>query len=269
MMASILDRDRWQPSPGLPPTGGECHLWLADLARADGALLADGTAESVLDAAERQSLLRFRVESARRVFTASRTLQRRIAAHYTGSQPRDVVIDRVCEHCGGDHGKPRVPGSRIDYSVSHSGDLLVVAVVGAGRVGVDVEHVRQRVADLDDLARTVFAPAELTSYQALASADRPSCFYRAWTRKEAVVKLTGYGLRQSLSSVDVTADLLPSGTVPAGSGAAKTSVEYGIYLRDLPGRDDYPAALASTTRIDTVRHVVPGTAATPAGPAAN
>ena len=64
-------------------------------------------------------------------------------------------------------------------------------------------------------------------------------FCRLWTRKEAVLKLTGHGLSLPLRSVDATAD-----TVPAGPMA---------------GRRGWPAEPIRLTDLD-LGGVTPGTA---------
>lgn len=176
------------------------------------------------------------------MFIASRLSQRLLAAHYLGTTPAAVTIVRDCQHCGGDHGRPRVPGASWDYSVTHAGDWLVLAVVGQGLVGVDLELTPQR--DVVDLATSTLTPAERTG---LAAAPDPADeFVRLWTRKEAVVKLTGHGLAAELTRLDVTGPAAAVTQPPAGWPAVP------IHLLDLPWAAGARAALATTGPVRTV-----------------
>ena len=99
----------------------------------------------------------------------------------------------------GDHGRPRLdPDAHpadLDFNLSHSGELALVAVAREGtRVGVDVERLRPgrnplRVAD------RYFSPAEVQAVKAVAPDAQPHEFLRYWTAKEALAKGLGLGLK--------------------------------------------------------------------------
>jgi 4'-phosphopantetheinyl transferase len=220
------DPDGWSvPRAEVVPATGECHVWF----------VRAGSHEAwaaLLSSAERAQVDGFRLESSRQMFITSRATQRLVAAHYGGIDPTAVKIDRSCEHCGDlRHGRPFVAGAPIDYSVSHSGDWLVMAVVGDGRVGVDLEQPRN-ISDIDGLASATFSAAEYAEFRGGSAVD----FYRSWTRKESVVKLTGRGLATKLSDVDVR-----GGRVD------------GIYLADLSVPGGYAGALASSVELHAIR----------------
>ena len=100
--------------------------------------------------------------------------------------PAGLVFDRTCR-CGEPHGKPTLDGGPA-FSLTHAGAVVGVAVLGGGPVGLDVEPVRV-LPDLDAMARHVGAPAE------------PAAFFRAWTRKEALLKATGDGLTSPMNAI--------------------------------------------------------------------
>lgn len=82
-------------------------------------------------------------------------------------------VTRICPHCGGsDHGRPRI--GDLHVSLAYAVGLATVALAGAP-IGVDTEPVGP-------------APAPF--------ADR-----LGWTRAEAVLKLTGEGVRRDPASV--------------------------------------------------------------------
>ena len=134
-------------------------------------------------------------------------------------------------------GKPRLAGtgSEVEFSLSHSGQRVAVAVAAGIAVGVDVEWVGAE-RDLGALIERVLSPAERSHLAGLAGAARQEAFYRYWVRKEAAVKATGQGLSAPLRAITVSAPSEPAelvswdGDDPPASGA--------IGLRDLdPGRD--------------------------------
>ncbi|HEV3014296.1 MAG TPA: 4-phosphopantetheinyl transferase, partial [Actinomycetota bacterium] len=74
-------------------------------------------------------------------FTVAAALLRLVVARLTAQPPDRVVVDRSCPSCGRHHGRPRLPGTGLHVSISHSGTTVAVAVSHAGEVGVDVQQV--------------------------------------------------------------------------------------------------------------------------------
>ena len=102
-----------------------------------------------------------------------------------GVAPSDIEI-KV-----GSNGKPYVEGRPIYYNVSHSEDLLVVAIDNA-EVGVDMEHMKER--NFKALTEYYFDGKESVIERILQSADIKTEFYKQWTLTEAEIKLAGVGL---------------------------------------------------------------------------
>jgi len=133
---------------------------------------------SVLTDSERERASRFRVAGARERFVGTRAALRHVLARYTA----DVEI-------AGESGKPRLASGAVDFNVSHTHGLSLIAVAHAGSdVGIDVEPMRH-VARAETIARRFFTHDETRAI--LASADRDREFLRCWTRKEARVKARG------------------------------------------------------------------------------
>ena len=100
----------------------------------------------------------------------------------------------------GEHGKPTIVGHPdIHFNLSHCREAAI-CVVGPQPVGVDVESIRPYK---ESLARYTMNDEELA---AIAASDNPArMFIRFWTMKEAVLKLTGDGIRNDMKSVLTTA----------------------------------------------------------------
>jgi 4'-phosphopantetheinyl transferase len=93
----------------------------------------------------------------------------------------------------GRYGKPELvaPWSWLHTSLSHSGDLVAVAISADGPVGVDIQRL---VPGLDTVAMSArfFGPDEASYVAAGEDVDaRADRFAHLWARKEAVVKAAG------------------------------------------------------------------------------
>ena len=177
-------------------TGGQCEVHVGqiqDLRAAHLTLLSDP---------ELARARQYRLASDSDRCLLGAVLLRMVAARHLGVRPEDVAIDRTCGRCGAQHGRPRLPGSGLQASVSHSGDIVAVAITAAGPVGVDVEAVRR--IDVAAVTESVCTPDERSYVRAATD------FYTFWTRKEAVLKATGEGLHRPMTDLHVT----PPGSAP-------------------------------------------------------
>lgn len=174
---------------------GECQIWIASIgefaeyqAALDGVLTPD-----------EQAHVR-RIGGDRATARLSRGLLRLILARHLDLPHAEIEIDRTCPHCARAHGRPRLPrrpGTAVDateFSVSHGGDLLVLALTVNAPVGVDVEP----IGDRDDVSMelldfTLTDPERLRLLEAPAAQQR-TIFLRHWTGKEAILKALGTGL---------------------------------------------------------------------------
>jgi len=95
-------------------------------------------------------------------------------------------------------------GPIADFNVTHSGDLLVWAVSDRFRVGIDIERWPQ--AQLDSLVPLILSSRELSDAGDANDDVLRLLAWRAWVRKEAVLKAVGTGLRQSPSELSLALD---------------------------------------------------------------
>ncbi len=178
---------------------------------------------------ERAARLRRQEDRVRQVLGA--TLLRLAVGAATGTPPTAVAVDRTCPRCAEPHGRPALPGAGLHASITHSGDLVGLALTDVAPVGLDVERIAP--VDVAGLGRTVLHETERLDPPDLAG------FFTYWTRKEAVVKATGDGLGAALSEVRVTGPVEPPALL-AYPGRAQLPA----HLTDLYPGDGYRAALA-------------------------
>lgn len=133
-----------------------------------------------------------------------------------------VAIEQRCGHCGGCHGRPRVLAPHgVHLSLSRAGTAVVVAVSLVGPIGVDIESVGKVArAGYDDVA---FNAAERSALHSLPVAEQDRARATHWTAKEAVLKLSGEGLRVDPREV----------TVGFGAGGASVLLGWPTATLDL------------------------------------
>lgn len=211
---------------------GEIHLWWF---RLDGSV-SGGHSLSPDEIARAEA---FAFDHLRRRFVAGRHALRRILATYAGIGSRSLEI-------GPDpRGKPvLLQAAGIHFNLAHSGEVAVLAVARDGPVGIDVER-RRSLDDLEAMIARVLTPEEAATLPRAARAD---AFWTAWTRKEAVAKATGLGLRHSPASFAVR-------RAEDRCALPVTLDGRDWWVRDLPAPDGFAAALASP--LERPRLVIP------------
>ena len=93
--------------------------------------------------------------------------------------------------------------SRIQFNISHSGQMAIYAFTPGCQVGVDVEHLRE-LDDAESLASRFFSSGEISELLSLSPKEMTQAFFRCWTRKEAYIKAVGGGLSIPLDRFQVT-----------------------------------------------------------------
>lgn len=242
----------WRTPAHLPEIGAnEIHVWRASVAELAPFEAAFG---ALLDQPELERGARFLHHADRLRYAVSHGLLRTLAGHYLDRAPRGVCFGE------GQHGKPHVEGPDKDhlaFSLSHSGDIVLVAMARGGNVGVDVEAWSQRLDEraTERIAESVFSAYECAGLKQMAPTARRAAFYAVWSRKEAYIKATGSGISRGLAHFDVSTELGAARLIADRLGDAG-----GWALHDLHVGPGYSAAVA----IDHVRHEVVTLHATPA-----
>ena len=149
---------------------------------------------------ELERLARLRRSEVGRRWLVSRGALREILAAELGTSPPSVRLEL------GPHGRPGLDPEThqtdLDFNLSHSGDLALVATGRGLRVGVDVERLR-RGRDPLRIANRYFSAAEVEAVRAFPQADRPAAFLRYWTAKEALAKGLGLGLQAPIGQLEL------------------------------------------------------------------
>ncbi len=214
----------------------ELHVWWANLREFD---LAVPALWSVLSNWERARAERFRLPRDKENFIIRHGMLRMLLGAYVGCYPSRLNLSM------GPNGKPelhrRFETGGMHFNLSHSGDVALYGFTGACPIGVDVEQI-QPVPDCERIARKTFSQAETKSLMALPKELRISRFFDLWTRKEALSKAIGNGLRSSRTAWPRLVPRPDASKLAQPSKPADAPVEWHVH--SLSPREGYVAAVA-------------------------
>ncbi len=148
-------------------TTDEVQVWSISL---DVPVERRAALERLLSPDERERADRYLVNGPRERFVVARGTVREVLGELTGISPEQLRFSYPClcgkPDCRPSARKPRLERKALQFNVSHTEGLAMLAVSGDHEVGVDVERID----------------------------GKPEAFYRGWTRKEAYAKGKGNGL---------------------------------------------------------------------------
>ncbi|MFF1416186.1 4'-phosphopantetheinyl transferase family protein [Streptomyces sp. NPDC058280] len=152
----------------------------------------------LLNTEEFRQALCLRSELDAAAYVHARAAARRAVGKLLGVGPEEIDLDqRTCPACGDPgHGPPRLgrPDLPLAISLARTAGHGVFAAGTGSAIGVDAEVLRP-------VRRDVLSESWLTADEGLhlltlpRGPARDAVFYRCWTRKEAVVKARGRGLK--------------------------------------------------------------------------
>lgn len=135
---------------------------------------------------------------AARLFLISRVLVKTVLADKLGISPHEV---NLLLH---PNGKPFVEGSKAVYfNLTHSADVIILAVTEEGEIGVDIEQVDREFEWMR--VDSVLAPIEIEWIKENELTEPFSVyqrFFQIWTLKEAYIKCTGEGMSRHLKKLN-------------------------------------------------------------------
>jgi len=194
---------------------------------------------TILSSDEVERASRFHFEADRIHFTRCRSALRRLLAGYLAIPAPEIGFEYQAS------GKPQLMAAQnphgLQFNVSHSANMALIAVGSRHRLGVDIEKIRPDV-DTASLAERFFSHRERAGLQSLPEQLRIPAFFACWTRKEAFLKATGDGLSFPLAdfSVSTHPDLDPELEEIRGD----TGVGRRWSLANLDAAENFRAAVA-------------------------
>jgi len=151
--------------------------------------VGDDGEKSRLSADELARLGRYRHPRERQRFLSGRLQLRQILARYMNCGAASIRFGY------NQKGKPLIKAPRMDiqFNLSHSADIALLAISRGMSVGIDLEPIRIRQS-YRRMAQRVFGPQTLMHLEGLDEAAFAEAFLNQWTLFEARVKALGAGV---------------------------------------------------------------------------
>jgi 4'-phosphopantetheinyl transferase len=146
----------------------------------------------LLNEEERSQQKRFYFEKHRHQYLITRAMVRSVLSLYQ----HDITAEQW-EFTKNSYGKPSISNRGLTiplrFNLSHTDELIVMAVTVEQEIGVDVEC-HSRRGNLLDIASSFFSPSEVKHLFELPLEQQKNRFFDLWTLKEAYIKACGMGL---------------------------------------------------------------------------
>lgn len=123
--------------------------------------------------------------------------------------------------------KPFFKSNKPFFNISHTEDIVVCAITDVNEIGIDIEQLR--AIDVYPLKNVLTT----NEWKCIHNSSNPSDrFLSLWTKKEAIIKASGHGLRLHLNSFEISND-------------NKTEIEHKTYsVREIFINEGYKCHLA-------------------------
>lgn len=175
----------------------DANVWLVNLDAPD---VDEAWCTRMLSPEERDRANRFGFARDRRRYIVSHAALRSVLASRLAVPPEQL------EFCRRPGGKPALmpspDGPSVEFNLSHSDGMALIAVARKRQIGIDLERVRNDVP-FAELAERFFSARETAALTALPSRLQGLAFYQCWTAKEALSKARGTGLDGTPNDVDI------------------------------------------------------------------
>ncbi|MCU7836775.1 MAG: 4'-phosphopantetheinyl transferase superfamily protein [gamma proteobacterium symbiont of Taylorina sp.] len=197
---------------------------------------------SILCNEEKKRADRFKFDEHKNRFIVFHGFLRDVLAKYLTLDAKDI------QYIKGEKGKPYLSNSEspsLQFNLSHTRDVAILAITKKGEVGVDIESI-DRKTDWQGIVKRFFTVQEQRALFALEKEEQRQAFYELWTRKEAYMKVLGTGL--SLSPTEFTLSVPPEKPALIDHHCEKYQTEKLIHFEQLVLPDqlnNFSATIAS------------------------
>lgn len=145
---------------------------------------------------------RFYFSHHKRRFAQSKIALRTILGSYLDQAPDTLQFNYNT------HGKPELSAQQLQFNLTHSKDVALLAINQTHPIGIDLEYFSAR--PYHGIAQHLFSLNEQRQLQQLPASALAIGFFSVWAQKEALIKAVGVGLSYPTHLFDVP--LLPKTT---------------------------------------------------------
>lgn len=226
---------------GKPPADvaiypGQVHVWCVWLNIQEDLV---GELSPLLSAEEKEIAAQFRRVSDQIRYITAHARMREILGKYLDIPPENIAF--AYNQYGKPDLEPTINPMELNFNLSHSKDVALLAVAVNFKVGVDVENVKRNAAT-EEIARRFFSSREIELLNSQPESMRDEAFFRCWTCKEAYIKARGRGMSIPLNKINIS--FLPESQpkILHVDGDKEENAHWSLF--HLEPMDDYVGALA-------------------------
>lgn len=176
----------------------EVHIWLSYLNVHQARLKH---LYPLLSDEEKERSERFKFYKHRKLFIASHGFLHATLCRYIGTPENGIQFSYA------KYGKPSIIDNQnnenIQFNMSHSANLAILAVCKNHQLGIDIEFA-ERKTDWQGIIKRFYTDNEQEKLLSLPEDIQKETFFKIWTRKEAHMKITAQGLHLSPDKFEVS-----------------------------------------------------------------
>jgi 4'-phosphopantetheinyl transferase len=135
--------------------------------------------------------LNYTNEQKRDYYVAGRVFLRSVLGEHTGIEPDRLIF--FYSKAGKPFLDPSQNRQELYFNLTHSKELLLLAVVYRRKVGLDLEYVRP-VSQSEMIAQRFFSTTGQSQIAQVTPGEKDALFMIFWVRREAYLKLNGLSL---------------------------------------------------------------------------
>jgi 4'-phosphopantetheinyl transferase len=172
------------------------YIWLIDATKYISVL---SQSFHILNNDEKKRHQLFFFQKEKDVFLCAHVGLRIILSRFLKCDPDEIIYEY------NEYKKPSINNNHLHFNISHSKNMIAIAITNDVPVGIDIECKSLKVAT-DDISHRFFSALEYRSYKKVPKSQKINSFYKIWTQKEAYIKAVGKGLYLDLQNFDVEAN---------------------------------------------------------------
>ena len=223
-------------------SNGIVHIWFTSASQWKNNL---NELDSVLSQEEISRKEKLISQNRQEDYIISRGVLRSILSQYLEVAAKNVPLKTY------PNGKPYLPGSNLNFNLSHSEGLFLYGFVLDVPIGVDLQQVYP-ISNINTIIKNYFSPYEQQILSTEKKTRLKDLFFRIWTAKEAYLKGTGEGFQRPANSFSICnkTDGLLNFEVREDTTTPNND---GWNIRELHLAEDYRAALAVKGQITHIQ----------------
>ncbi|MBF0773764.1 4'-phosphopantetheinyl transferase family protein [Mammaliicoccus sciuri] len=143
----------------------------------------------------------YKNERKAKLFCLSTYASKLLASLYNKTNINNIIIDRTCNFCHEQHGKPTLLNNNLNLSISYSADKVAIGFSKSSDIGIDIEKINKHNSYID-IYNLTLTDYEIDYINSIPKNHQNIEFIKFWTLKESILKCFGDGLTIDLKAIE-------------------------------------------------------------------